>query len=211
MRRILLLVVVLTTMGTIAQAQDLPKWEFAPTYTILWADIDVLDNETVHGYGLSLQFNVNNYLGLVAEWTATHGASGPVTVIQPGGTPLVIPEMDTRFYTFLGGPRVTMRRNRVNVFGHFLVGMGNSKVEDEVSGFRTGNGEFAMGIGGGLDIYVGGPLSIRAAQFDYVPIHTDIGTRLSGGGGTGSVSDTSTGWQHNTRLQIGVVFRFGQR
>jgi hypothetical protein len=210
MRKILLLVVVLATTGTIAQAQDLPKWEFAPTYTILWADIDVLDNETVHGYGLSLQWNVNNYLGLVAEWTATHGASGPVTVFTGTGS-LVIPEMDTRFYTFLGGPRATMRRGRINVFGHFLVGMGNSKVEDEVSGFRTGNGEFAMGIGGGLDINVSQLLSIRAAQFDYVPIHTDIGTRLSGGGGTGSVGDTSTGWQHNTRLQLGVVFKFGQR
>jgi hypothetical protein len=210
MRKVLLLVVVLATTATVVQAQDLPKWEFAPTYTILWADIDVLDNETVHGYGLSLQWNVNNYLGLVAEWTATHGASGPVTV-QTGTGPLVIPEMDTRFYTFLGGPRVTMRRGRINVFGHYLVGMGNSKVEDEVSGFRTGNGEFAMGIGGGLDISVSQLLSIRGVQFDYVPIHTDIGTRLSGTGGTGTVGDTSTGWQHNTRLQFGVVFKFGQR
>lgn len=207
-----LLAAIFATTGMVANAQNLPKFELAGTYSVFFADIDVLEDEAVHGYGVGLQWNVNSLLGLVAEWSAAHGASGPVTIQQPG-TLLVIPEMDTRFYTFLGGPRLTWRKSRFTLFGHYLVGMGNSKVEDEVSGFRTGNGEFAMATGGGIDINVGERIAIRAAQFDYLPIHSDINTRLVGAGqpGVGTVGDTSTGWQHNTRFQAGVVFKFGSR
>ena len=210
MKKLLLLVVVLATTAVAAHAQDLPKFEFAVTYAVFVADIDVLDNETNHGYGLALQANVNRYFALVAEWSAAHGASGPVTVQQPGEL-ITIPEIDTRFQTFLGGPRLTLRKNRFNVFGHYLVGMGNSKVEDEQSGFRTGNGEFAMAVGGGVDIFLGKSVSVRAAQFDYLPIHTDINARLTGRDGVGTIGDTSTGWQHNTRFQTGIVFRFGRK
>jgi len=207
MKRILLLTIVMTTAAIAAQAQDVPRYEFGVTYNILVADIDVLDNEATHGYGLSFQTNITRYFGLVAEWGATHGASGPFT-IQENGRLNVVPEVDTRFQTFLGGPRFTYRKSRFNLFGHYLVGMGNSKVEDEANDFHTGNGEFAMGVGGGLDIFIGKKVAVRAAQFDYVPIHTDINARLSGRNGVGTVSG-SGGWQNNSRFQTGLVFRFG--
>jgi opacity protein-like surface antigen len=209
MKKILLLAIVMTVSAIAVHAQDVPKFEFAVKYNVLVADIDVLDNETTHGYGLSFQANINRYLGLVAEWGATHGASGPVTIQQPGAL-VVVPELDTRFQTFLGGPRVTWRKNRFNVFGHYLVGHGNSKVEDEQSGFRTGNGEFAMGVGGGLDIFIGKKVALRAAQFDYLPIHTDINARLSGRDGVGT-ANSSGSWQNNSRFQTGIVFRFGTK
>jgi hypothetical protein len=209
MRKVLLLAIVLATTSMVAHAQDLPKYEFGVTYNVFVADIDVLDNETMHGYGLSFQANVNRWFAVVAEWTAAHGASGPVTVLNPD--PLTIPEVDLRNQTFLGGPRVTWRPGRFTVFGHTLVGMGNSKVENEATGFRTGNGEFAMAYGGGVDVYLGKKIALRLAQFDYVPIHTDINTRLVGRDGVGTVGDTSTGWQHNTRFQTGILFRFGSK
>lgn len=209
MKRILLIAVVMTTTAIAARAQDVPKFEFGVLYNVLVADIDVLDNETVHGYGLTAQANVNRWFAVVAEWGANHGASGPVTV-QDFGTLRVIPEMDTRYQTFLAGPRVTMRKGRFNVFGHYLLGYGNTKVEDEQSGFRDGNGEFAMGLGGGLDLFIGKKVSLRLAQLDYVPIHTDINARLGGRDGVGVVDNTSS-WQHNSRFQTGIVFRFGTK
>jgi hypothetical protein len=209
MKRILLLTIVMAFTAVAAKAQDVPKFEFGVTYNVLVNDIDVLDNETTHGYGLSFQANLNRWFGLVAEWTAAHGASGPVTIQQPGSL-LVIPEMDTRNQTFLAGPRVTWRKGRFNVFGHYLVGHGNTKVEDEVSGFRTGNGEFAMGLGGGLDLFIGKKVALRLAQFDYVPIHTDINARLGGRDGVGTVNSSGS-WQNNSRFQTGIVFRFGTK
>ena len=207
MKRILLLTIVMTTAAIAAQAQDVPKYEFGVTYNLTVADIDVLDNEATHGYGLSFQVNLNRYFGLVAEWGATHGASGPFT-IQENGRLIAVPEVDTRFQTFLGGPRFTYRKNRFNLYGHYLVGMGNSKVEDEANGFRTGNGEFAMGVGGGLDLFIGKKVALRLGQFDYVPIHTDVNARLSGRDGVGTLNGKTGGWQNNSRFQTGIVFRF---
>lgn len=209
MKKILLLAIVMTITAVAAHAQDVPKFEFGVTYNLMVADIDVLDNEATHGYGLSFQTNINRWFGLAAEWGATHGASGPVT-IQEAGTLRLVPEVDTRFQTFLGGPRVTWRKNRFNLFGHYFVGHGNSKVEDEQSGFRTGNGEFAMAVGGGLDLFIGKKVALRLGQFDYLPIHTDINARLSGRDGVGTATSSGS-WQNNSRFQTGVVFRFGTK
>ena len=200
MRRLFLVLFVLLAASISAQAQDYPKGEAWGTYSIFRADIDVLDNETLHGYGLGAQWNLSKYLGLAGEFTSNHGASGPVSIFVPGAI-IVIPDLDTTIRTFVAGPRVSYRAKPVTVFGHFLLGGANSKLRDEkgTSGFEESNTEFAMVIGGGLDVNLGKHYAIRAAQFDYVPIHTDINARV--GGGTSS-------WLHNTRYQVGFVFKF---
>jgi hypothetical protein len=82
------------------------------------------------------------------------------------------------------------------------LGGANSKLEDEEggSGFEDSNTEFAMAIGGGVDVNLGERFAIRAVQFDYVPIHTDVNARLTQTG--------SSSWLHNTRFQFGFVFKF---
>lgn len=209
MKRILLIAIVISTTAVAARAQDVPKFEFGVMYNMLVADIDVLDNETTHGYALTAQTNLNRWFSLAAEWGATHGASGPVSILD-FGTIRVVPELDTRYQTFLGGPRVTMRKGRFNLFGHYFVGYGNTKLEDEAADWHDGNGEFAMLLGGGLDVFVGKKVALRLAQFDYLPIQTDINARLGGREGVGTIDNTS-GWQHNARFQTGIVFRFGTK
>jgi len=210
MKRILLLAIVLSTTAVAARAQDVPKFEFGVLYNVLVADIDALDNETTHGYGLTFQTNLNRWFSLAAEWGATHGSSGPISVFQPG-TVRIVNELDTRYQTFLGGPRVTMRKGRVNLFGHYFVGHGNTKVEDEANDWHTGNGEFAMLLGGGLDVFVGKKVALRLAQFDYLPIHTDAKLRLSGRDGATTIDGSTGSWQNNSRFQTGIVFRFGTK
>jgi opacity protein-like surface antigen len=209
MKRAFLLLTVLIAASVSAQAQDHPKAEVWGSYSLFRADIDVLDNESLHGYGLGVAGNLNRWFGVVGEFTSSHGASGPVSIFAPG-TIIVIPELDTRVNTFLFGPRISYRADAVTVFGHALFGGANSKLQDEKggSGFEDGNTEFAMGIGGGLDVNLGRHYAIRAAQFDYLPIHTDFNQRLvPGEPGTGTAGGSSS-WLHNTRFQVGFVFKW---
>jgi opacity protein-like surface antigen len=201
-KRVLFLLTVVFFTSISAQAQeDYRKFEFWGTYTLLVADIDILDNESLHGYGFGAQGNINKYFGLVGEFTSTHGASGPITIIPPTPPVILIPELDTRVNTFLFGPRVSYRTKPVTLFAHVLLGGANTNLEDEqgTSGFDESNTEFAMAIGGGIDINIGSRFAIRAAQFDYLPVHTDINERLTGG---------SSSWLQNTRFQTGAVFKF---
>lgn len=200
MRRCLVLLAFLVVTPAAVNAQDYPKAEFYGTYSLFVADIDVLDDESLHGWGIGVQGNLNSWFGLVGEYSAGHGASGPVALTVPGGGTVVIPEVDLRVRTYLFGPRLSYRSKPVTVFGHFLIGGGHLKIEDEVTGLDVGNNELAMAVGGGIDINLGKRFAVRAAQFDYLPIHTDIRDRIGGGGSS---------WAHNTRFQTGVVFKFG--
>ena len=200
-KRILMTATFLFVASICASAQtDHPKFEAWGTYSIFVADIDVLDNETLHGYGLGIQGNFNKVFGIAGEFTSNHGASGPVTIFRPGVV-FLIPDLDTRVNTFLAGPRLSYRAKAVTVFGHALFGGANSKLRDEKggSGFEDSNTEFAMAFGGGLDVNLSRHYAIRAVQFDYLPVHTDINERLSGG---------TSSWLHNTRYQFGFVFKF---
>lgn len=208
MKKILFLAAIVLATSISASAQnDYPKAEVWGTYSLFVADIDVLDNETLHGYGLGIQGNLNKYFGLVGEFTSSHGASGPVTFQVPGAI-VLIPELDTRVNTFLFGPRLSYRTKPVTVFGHVLLGGANSKLQDEkgTSGFDESNTEFAWAIGGGIDVNIGKRFAIRAAQFDYVPIHSDVNSRFVPG--TGTVQANNSSWLHNTRFQAGAVFKF---
>lgn len=199
MKRCLMLLAFFVLGTVAASAQDYPKAEVYGTYSLFVADIDALDNESLHGWGIGVQGNLNKWFGLVGEYSAAHGASGPLSIQQPGVI-VVIPEVDLRVRTYLFGPRLSFRSDPVTVFGHFLVGGGHLKIEDEVTGFDVGNNELAMAVGGGIDVNLGKRFAIRAAQFDYLPIHTDINDRVGGGGSS---------WAHNTRFQAGFVFKFG--
>ena len=206
MKKTLLLVVVLFVIAGTANAQNDPKIEVWGTYSLLVADVDVLDNESLHGDGLGIQGNLSKSFGLVFEFTSHHGASGPVTIFTPGRLNIV-PELDTKINTFLFGPRFSYRPGAVTLFGHALFGGASSKLRDEdgISGFEESNTEFAMAFGGGVDVNIGNNFAIRAGQFDYLPIHTDINLRVTP---EATISSSGSSWLHNTRFQAGVVFKF---
>ena len=191
LKRMLFVVMAVIAIAATASAQDYRKSEIYGTYSLLITDIDVLDDETLHGYGLGYQYNAAKWLGLVAEFTSNHGASGPIQV--PGR---IILEVDTRVNALLFGPRVSYRTRPVTAFGHYLIGIGNDKVAYD-NGPSFSNTELAMTVGGGLDINVSDNFAIRAGQFDYLSIHSDL--PLNAGGSS---------WFRNFRYQAGVVFKF---
>jgi opacity protein-like surface antigen len=204
MKKILLIATMLFVVSMSAYAQDeFPKFELAGTYSLLSADIDILANETLHGWGVSGQYNVKSYFGIVGEYTADHGASGPVKYVS-GGVTYNIPELDTRVQYLLFGPRFSYRHKYVTVFGHWLIGSGHNKLNDEkgvLSGALKGetatNWTFAMAIGGGLDINMGKHFSLRPAQFDWLPT----------GSGDLTLQGSSSRF-NNIRYQLGGVVKF---
>lgn len=150
----------------------------------------------------SFAYNVNRYLGLVADFggyrdtrlrlTGT-GANPPRSVASTGSA-----------YTLLFGPRLSLRKyDRITPFAQALFGMIHaSKVTlSNCTGvlctpLPTENA-FAMTVGGGLDVKVHHHIAIRIIQAEYMM------TRFA---------DLTTGIrqrQNDVRLSAGIVFSFG--
>ncbi|HLG15843.1 MAG TPA: hypothetical protein VJH03_15260 [Blastocatellia bacterium] len=94
-------------------------------------------------------------------------------------------ELDSSAYTFLFGPRFSARTRSLTAFGHALVGGATVRIEGASD---TG---LAVGLGGGLDVVGNKNFGLRIIQVDYLPI------RLGGE------------WNHNIRLQTGVIIKLG--
>jgi len=195
--KILLVFGAILLCGITALAQDeYPKFELAGTASMLVADIDVLGNETMWGYGIAGQANVNKYFGIVGEWNATHGES----TFDTGDGDI---KLDTRVQTIMFGPRISYRMKPVTIFGHFLVGAGTLKADDDTGYFDFNSvtkWQVAYAIGGGLDINVSKRFAIRPIQLDYVFMDSDLPQ---------SFDPTITpGAFNNLRYQLGGVVKF---
>ncbi|MGQ9898047.1 MAG: hypothetical protein ACUVR8_10895 [Acidobacteriota bacterium] len=171
--------------GASASAQDVPEGEFFAGFS--YARLNDLTPVRVSqdAYGLNLQgvYNVNSVFGLVGDFGAHY-------------------ENATNLYTFMAGPRVNLRGDRVTPFAHVLLG-GARASRVPISGSTPlrfgGGGGFAMALGGGLDVKVSDTVSLRPIQGEY--LFTKIG-------GSGSVlRDT----QSHLRLAFGVNFTFGKK
>jgi opacity protein-like surface antigen len=203
MKKILLLATMLFVASMPAYAQDeYPKFELAGMFNLLRADIDMLGNETMYGYGVGAQFNATKRFGLVAEWSAAHGSSGPTEIFQ-SGTTYEIPLVDTRVQTILLGPRMSFRSQAFKtlgadmsftVFGHCLAGAGTNKIDYFINSYTRW--QFAFAVGGGVDVNVGKRFAIRVAQIDWLPILSKL--NLQG------ADDLFSNW----RYQGGCVFKF---
>ena len=195
MKKTLLVFAAILLFGLAGFAQDAeyPKFELTGMASAFMADVDVLGNETLWGWGIAGQGNFNKYFGIVAEWNANHGES------TFDGVPL-----DLRVQTMLFGPRFSYRAKAVTVFGHFLLGAGTLKVNDEqnlIEGFEdVTSWQFAYAIGGGLDINLGKHFAIRPIQLDYVFMDSDWIQNTGDESGPGAFN--------NVRYNFGATFKF---
>ena len=174
-----------TVKDTRAPGQLVPKWELNAGYSFLNANPgDPYSNFDGHGGTGGVAYNVNRYLGLVAELGGyrfqrdVNGDAfrGAVT-------------------SYLFGPRLNLRRfDHFVPFGEFLFGAAHTD-----SGFTGSNSQntFALAAGGGVDVVLAKWVAWRFAQIDYLM------TNFSGA----NVNPNAR--QNNLRLGSGVVFRFG--
>ncbi len=185
MRRVLMILALLTALPLVASAQDTPNVEIFGGYSYLRQN-DNLIGEDLHGWNASFASNFTKWLGLAAEFSGHYGDA----TLTPGL------KADVATHLFAVGPRFSYRGSEsVTPFAHVLFGAARSDVTYFVPTGRTRFNEsaFALIVGGGLDLKVHDNVAIRLIQADYVL------TRFN--------SDS----QHNFRASTGLVLRLGDK
>ena len=139
-------------------------------------------SETFNGNGGGVQFeyNANRWLGVVGDM-AGYGATATTNGALVGGA-----------FTYLVGPRVNFRRDKVTPFVQTLFG-GIWTTAGIGSSGSTNN--FAMTAGGGVDIKVSSHVSIRPVQAEYFMT---------------KIPDNLNNRQNNLRIGAGIVVRLGR-
>ncbi|MGP8093665.1 MAG: outer membrane protein [Candidatus Sulfotelmatobacter sp.] len=133
-----------------------------------------------------------NYNGWNASLTVFAYKSLGVTADFGGhyGTTNSLPSAPVSRYSFMFGPVVAMRRQRVSPFAHALFGgVTNTSLDFSSPGFpdvltNPGYTKFAWAIGGGVDAKVARRWAVRIAQFDFERIRLPSpvnGFRVSAG------------------------------
>jgi hypothetical protein len=174
----------LLASGAVISAQETaPRYEIGLNYSWFHVNAPNVDYQrTGNGGSGYLEFNINKYLGLVADF---------------GGYANTKTGIDEKVLTYLFGPRFNWRHSKLSPYVQFLFG-GAYAWRDVNS---TTNNGFAMSSGGGLDYNFSKHIAFKPIQVEYVL------TELNGY----KLSPTSRfGFhQNDIRYSAGVVFRFG--
>ena len=175
-----LLFVLLLASRVPAWSQDTPLVEAFGGFSLLTVGVEGLDREWSPGWQGSFALNLTPTIGIVADFGGQYESQDVLGA-----------QVDSSVHEFLFGPRFSARTEGATPFAHFLLGGArqSSSVSDQEF-FRNTN--FALGFGGGFDINMGESFSLRALQFDWLPMRA---------GGE---------WVSNQfRIGIGFVFKTG--
>ena len=187
-----------------AAAQDTPKADLFLGYSFLRANsARNIPAFTANGGLGTLGFNINDHVGLEFEFGGYH--NGNIHDVQ----------FDTTMMTYLFGPRfaLTGRSKRVSPYIHTLFGgihlttslpvaVAVNPLSPSTSGrIAASQDNFAMALGGGLDVRLNHHISLRPIQLDYAM------TRLEDFGQSGQPSQNRN--QHNLRYATGISINFG--
>ncbi|HET7441867.1 MAG TPA: hypothetical protein VFJ47_11250 [Terriglobales bacterium] len=175
-----------------AVAQDNPQWEVfggfqytrfstgvaqaslnSATQLLGVQPLSLGSHLSLKGWNASLQENRNMWLGGVVDFSGSYVTKSFVLLQVPGRTDILRNRI--RFYTFMAGPQVTMRRSgRLQPFARALLGGARLKVEDAeltngapTSTLAGGETNFAVGGGGGVDFHIAHHFAVRAVG-DYI-------------------------------------------
>ncbi len=156
---------------------------------------------STHRGSASVAYNLNDWLGLVADFGGFR-----VTRFGPGGTPTggIVPASGNVF-SYLAGPRFSYRKfDRLTPFAQVLFGGAHASPVTlsacaAVCTPLSSENAFAMTAGGGLDLKVSRHLAVRVVQAEYLL------TRFA----DDSANAGERIVQNNVRLSTGIVFRFG--
>jgi opacity protein-like surface antigen len=225
MKKLFLLALSLLVIGPAVYAQNGRRAEIFIGYSNLQAegvvDADnpgaVFDDEFfdrrlgLHGLNASVAGFFNHAFGIKGDFSF-HRNKDSASII--GGSNSI----DSRVFYFMAGPTFKFRNvSKVEPFVHTLVGGAHTRFDVEtvrvVAGTTqrsisdTSSTDFAIGIGGGLDIRLGDRFSLRAIQVDYTPVFLRDRSVEVLGGSVGIAPLTLQGQrQDNIRISMGIVF-----
>ena len=160
-----------------------PRVEVFAGYSVLPGDrIDDFPRTTTsHGVQFDASVNVNRWFGVLADLGIQSSTNRD---LGPSFAGLVA---RTRVTEFLVGPRFVGRSERLNFFGHGLVGWARGDAGDDFSGFSDTKPTFGGGVG--VDVHLRDRVGVRG-QFDLLASFADI-------------------VEGNTRFAVGVVLALG--
>ena len=150
-----------------ALAQEVyPMIEFGVGHSLLHDNFDVIDS----GFVTSATGNFNSWLGAENEF---------------GG------RFDLDTWSYVGGPRLTLRRVRTSSYFHVLLGGGRQAAS--ISGIAAAPFEAAAQVGGGVNLWTTPDVGVNFGG-DYRKVYGDFGAN-----------------RNEVRFTIGVVFGAGTR
>jgi hypothetical protein len=161
MRSLVLGIILLFAGATAAKAQDSFRGDAAATYQ--WVHTNAGPGQCgcfgLNGGGLSGSWNFHGPWSLVTDISAGHANGAPTA-----GSSLTL-------VSYLGGVRYTIPqpwfegKHKPQPFGQFL--MGAAHAAGGAAGFGDGSYEFALRLGGGVDVPVSSRFAVRVIQLDY--------------------------------------------
>ncbi len=167
-----------------AFAEETPKFDIFAGYSYVRDNPSTsgVPSFNLHGGSASVAYNVNNWLGAVADFGGYHANN----ILGSG--------IDGTISTYLFGPRISYRKHeRITPFAQTLFGVAHASG----SGFGVSGTDnaFAASFGGGVDVKLSHRFSWRPAQVEYLLTRFPEAT-------------TSRETQNNLRVSTGVVFHF---
>lgn len=128
-----------------------------------------------NGWDVAVNGNFNNYFGITGDLGAAYDSQNGVSFHN---------------YTYTFGPVLSLRANKLYTpFVHALIGGDHASAS--IPGFSSSSNGFALMGGGGVDFNINRNLSFRAAQADWMMLHS-----------SGSTSGK------NLRILTGLVVRY---
>ena len=180
---------VLLVPFAVAVAHDEPRLEAFGGYS--WVSTALLEGAALSGarndlsgWNSSVTWNTTHNLGWVAEVSGFLGSSSAASG-----------NVQTRYYSFLAGPKITHhnRSDKVEVFTHSLFGISDATLTPSSSPPLTARG-FTIAAGFGMDFVVRKHVSVRPVQVDYM---------------LGQLGKAVHDWPQNQfRVSAGIVLRW---
>ena len=179
MSRITVIALTIFTFTALATAQ-IPKGNVFFGYSYLRTDLPSGTHNNLNGWNGSLEGKFLPWIGIVADLSGHYGSTRiPDTCPVPPGCS---PSVNSKMYSFVFGPRVSVSVGKVTPFAHALFGASH------VSGISSDT-SFASAYGGGLDYHL---VPLVSWRFQADLLHTSF------------FNDK----QNNVRLSTGIVLHF---
>jgi opacity protein-like surface antigen len=229
MTRFAVALITLTVLiGSFAFAQDsTPKVQVFGGYSLTREDTGGLSLLTVdlvvphpmgtfgvnydfQGWSAEGQYNANRWVGVAMDFGGRYGRPINSSTSGVSGLP------NSTAYSILAGPVVSYRtKSRLTPFVHVLLGWDRTSlsastltgVSPSVSYAAITANDFALAVGGGVDLKVFRPLSVRLGQVDY--FHTSVNSnKLYGADFNSVLFEGYPTHQVNFRFSAGIVAQF---
>jgi len=194
-----------------AQSNDQPRVEGFAGYSVMRTNYKVERRDpfepvivafspdearTLSGLNVSVTGYLTKGFGVTGDFSAHFKTN---KIADPLGGNI---ETNIRVFNIVGGPQYKFRNNsRITPFARALAGVAITRAKLKVPSLNSTDSasstDFALAIGGGLDVRVNKRVDLRVFQADYNPIFLRRGNEL----GFGSAR------ADNVRFSFGVVFK----